>query len=132
MLYPWKQYREFSRSQAVLKVKGRGQLHNASLDQDAGTPSSSTLAATSPGDQERTEVEGGEPPISVEARQMEERDRDAPNLTLNRKPAPAAEEDPFLVSWEEGEEANPQNWSAKKKWAVTGAVSLVRSSNATD
>ncbi|KAL2044547.1 hypothetical protein ABVK25_012400 [Lepraria finkii] len=36
-----------------------------------------------------------------------------------------AARDPNIVDWEEGEQANPQNWSMKKKWATMAIVSSI-------
>lgn len=36
------------------------------------------------------------------------------------------EASPYIVRWEAGERANPQNWSLTKKWSVTSRFSIRR------
>lgn len=44
---------------------------------------------------------------------------------LNFVEEKSEKEDPFLVTWTEGDSRNPQNWSLFKKWLISASVVLI-------
>lgn len=137
MLYPYRQYRAFGASASVHAVAHRrGQLDAESPTRQGTTGQGSTLSSQSsrtagppqrsPADSETINDDVAEPPTTVAAGQLEKRREEGnTNLTGNKQVAPPKCEDPFLVSWDEGEASNPQNWSMVKKWGVVIGVTMV-------
>lgn len=95
MLYSYWQYRDLGHCAAVVEARRR---HRSSKD-------------------DATVVVDSTPPESSE--------RLPGKLGQGSSSAPQDSDDAFLVAWDADEAANPQNWSATRKWALTLAVTTI-------
>jgi len=98
------------------------------------SPERSTSTAEGGGGGEQEEGErtlGNSPTSSLEDRQLPgnivgERVEIGEREKARPTPAIKGEDgDPFLVTWDEDEEANPMNWSWLKKWLLIGMVTSI-------
>jgi multidrug resistance protein len=129
VLQSFLQYREFANSS---HVKAYADVHPSLSRLDhlqsekkaqGTTPagnSDQTTTSTSPASSHEQDPEDRELPGNIAAERVEVGIREKARAT------PAVDqEDPFLVKFDDGEAANPQNWSWAKKWLLVAMVTSI-------
>lgn len=115
------QYRAFTDSE---HVKQYANNHHEKIA--SPVTSRQPQKASTGGDRE----DGGDSPVSESLTATSTHERQPTEKSTADKASPpmlssGVEEDPFLVKWDEGEQANPLNWSWTKKWLLIIMVTSI-------